>query len=64
LLAKAISALSGDHAGAESNAPGTSKSVRRPVPSAWMVSIAPSESPWGDVVVVNPMRFMSGDQLG
>jgi len=50
VLWKAIRVPSGDQAGAESNAPGTSNSVFRSVPWTLMTWIARSVSPLGDTV--------------
>jgi hypothetical protein len=55
---------SGDHAGPESNAPGTSNTVVRVLPSALNVSIARSVSPVGDFVVANSRVLMSGEMVG
>jgi len=64
LLSNAMCAPSGDQAGAESNAPATSKTVVRPAPSASITWIARSVSSIADIVVANRILVMSGDQLG
>ena len=61
LDSNAICVPSGDQAGAESNAPGTSNRIRRSLPSAAIDSTARSVSPRGDFTDANRKRLASGE---